>query len=51
MVQGAVEKLRDVYPCLLLDYKAYYTGDLCAEFKRVLNELEIPFKESVNYLT
>lgn len=37
--------------CLLLDYKAYYTGDLCAEFKRVLKELEIPFKESVNYRT
>ena len=37
--------------CLLLDYKAYYTGDLCAEFNRLLNELETSFKESVNYLT
>ena len=26
-----------------LDYKVYYSGDLCAEFKRGLNELETSF--------
>lgn len=37
--------------CLLLDYKAYYTEDLCAEYNRLLNELETSFEEFVNYLT
>ena len=36
---------------LLLDYKAYYPGDLCAEFNRVLNELGTSFEESVNHST
>ena len=31
------------FPAVFLDYKAYYSGDLCAEFKRVLNELETSF--------
>ena len=39
------------FPAVFLDYKAYYNGDLCAEFKRDLNELETSFKESVNYQT
>ena len=36
------------FPAVFLDYKVYYSGDLCAEFKRGLNELETSFEESVN---
>ena len=47
MAQGTVCMIAGYFPRLSFDYDTQYTGNLCAGYKRALNDFKIVFEEFV----